>query len=231
MNEQAQQHRLTRSNRLTLLLIIGIPILIILLSSLMYWLAENRVVALDTVNNGTLITPPLQIDEIPLHDRFGNNIRYQQLDPVWTLLVVGDGGCDSRCEQLLYLTRQTHIASGKLMNDIRRAYLALDTEPVTDSRSLIWAEDSDRHLDVAEQPAKAGAFVKSNSELLQWRVNRSDWLALFADSAVDPLAENTVFLVDRRGWVMMHYQAADLETMTLSVLSKGIIKDMKRLLQ
>ncbi|QSP96452.1 hypothetical protein LPB19_04185 [Marinobacter salinisoli] len=75
-------------------------------------------------NNGTLIQPPVPVANFhletasgqPLAERFGPD----QSKARWMLMVVA-ADCDSKCEQLLYLTRQVNIALGKNANRVARA--------------------------------------------------------------------------------------------------------------
>jgi hypothetical protein len=54
---------------------------------------------------------------------------------------------------------------------------------------------------------------------------------LFSASDVNPFADNTFYVVDQHGWLMMHYQVQDTEQNTLNDLGKAVVRDMKRLLK
>ncbi len=59
MSEQRVDQEQTKKNRKVILGIFGIPALVLILSSLLYYLVESSVVDLGTVNNGELVVPPL----------------------------------------------------------------------------------------------------------------------------------------------------------------------------
>jgi hypothetical protein len=42
----------------------------------------------------------------------------------WTIAYVGDGACDERCRQALYLSRQSRIALNKDIDRVQRVFLA-----------------------------------------------------------------------------------------------------------
>ncbi|WP_372809977.1 hypothetical protein [Litorivivens sp.] len=195
------------SSKLVFSLIVGIPLLVIAFSSLLYMLANRDVVSLGTVNNGTLIQPPLQIDKLaPIH-RNGEPVAFNEIDSLWQFVVIGDGYCEANCEAMLYLTRQTHTALGKKMGRVGRMYLNTDKEFGAQLDQLL----IDEHEKLTSAFIDGAAFRASNLPL--------------GDEA------RGFYVVDPKGWVMMFYQLPDLEQETLTSMGKLVIKDMKRLLR
>lgn len=196
------------SSKLILSLIVGIPLLVIAFSSVLYQLANRDVIELGTVNNGTLIQPPVAIADLQPQHRNGEAVEFNLADSLWQFVVVGDADCDQHCEAMLYLTRQTHTALGKKMNRVGRMYLNL-------------SEDYSGALDkllIDEHEKLTSAFVdpRAYQQLKQ---------LVLEDEAMG------FYVVDPKGWIMMVYRLPNLEQDTLTSAGKLVIKDMKRLLR
>lgn len=104
------------SPRIKLLAIIALVVFPILLAWLMYLYGGN-LVTVNRTNNGELILPPkdfarLSVDSVAI------------LDGKWALLIPGSIDCDRTCQQLLYYTRQVHIALGKDADRLQRIYIS-----------------------------------------------------------------------------------------------------------
>lgn len=131
-------------NRMILLLIAGIPVMVILIATwLWYYVVQgdlDLVAALGTSNSGTLVQPPRELQDVDLVEGGALPFRYGELDPKWSFVIPGVASCDLICEKSLYTTRQIHIALGKEFNRIRRVYVsdtasadtALDITRLTD---------------------------------------------------------------------------------------------------
>lgn len=195
------------SSKVIFSLIIGIPLLVIAFSSLLYQMANRDVISLGTVNNGTLIQPPLDIAKLDPRHRNDETVQFNQPDSLWQFVVVGDGYCEQACEAMLYLTRQTHTALGKKMNRVGRMYL--NTSPA-------YSAELDQLL-INEHEKLTSVFIDDEA----YRNSRL------------PLSDEArgFYVVDPKGWVMMFYELPDLEQETLTSTGKLIIKDMKRLLR
>jgi len=83
-----------------------------------------------TTNQGTLIQPPIQVND---HDL--------ALRGKWAMLIPVKAECDDACERVLYLSRQVHIALGKDASRIQRVILTAETLS-TDFRDLLAREYS-----------------------------------------------------------------------------------------
>ena len=69
-----------------------------------------------TTNHGTLIQPPVQVNDDNL-----------VLPGKWVMLIPVKTECDNACERVLYLSRQVHISLGKDASRIRRVILTSDS--------------------------------------------------------------------------------------------------------
>ena len=196
------------SSKLIFSLIVGIPLLVIAFSTLLYQMANRDMIALGTVNNGELIQPPVAIAELKVRHRNDEAVEFNHADSLWQFVVVGDGYCEQNCEAMLYLTRQTHTALGKKMNRVGRMYMNLGSDYSAELDKLL----IDEHEKLTPIFADKTAYQQFSQLVL-------------GDEA------KGFYVVDPKGWIMMHYQLPDLEQDTLTSTGKLIIKDMKRLLR
>jgi len=211
----------TTNNRMVLLLISGIPLIMILAATwLWYFVARgdlDLVGMVGTANRGALVQPPRQLDDQTLRDDSGLNIKFADLQPRWAMVVPAAGGrCDEACENTLYVTRQIHLAMGKEYNRLRRLYVSTET---VESMQLAVRELSDgRTAPAADEFARYLATEHSGLQALT--VPAAGYGALFAEHTAD---SSTWYLVDPAGWIMMSYNN--------KVPYKDVIADLKFLLK
>jgi cytochrome oxidase Cu insertion factor (SCO1/SenC/PrrC family) len=199
-----------KKNRKVILAICGIPIAIILFSTALYFLVETKTVDLGTVNNGQLIVPPLEFSALSLTTLSGEKFDYSKPDPKWAYIVFGDKRCINACESMLYIARQSIIALAKKMSRVRLIYVT--TDGLIDETLQQRFDEEYRGLDIVS-------------------VKKSDIEKLFAESAIKPFKNNTFYVADPRGWLMMHYEIENTQQDTLNVLGKAVVRDMKRLIK
>jgi hypothetical protein len=198
------------SNRNVLIGIVGIPILVIVLSSVLYFLVNSKSVDLGTVNNGTLVQPPLALAEQSIFKLSGERFDYSKPEPKWAFVVFAGEQCDEECAPMLYTARQSITALGKRMGRVRLIYV---TTTATISEQLQTQFDTEyRGMDVVVMDSAA-------------------LVAFFADSDIDPLNGKQFFVADPRGWLMMQYQVEQSDQDSLNVLGKAVVRDMKRLIK
>ena len=191
-------------NRMTLLLIAGIPVIIILASSwLWYYVASGRldlVGAIGTANMGELLDPPVAIAELHAVDAAGRPFEAAGDRPLWRIVLLGGEDCGDPCRHLLYYTRQIHVAMGKYTNRIERVYLAAGTQP------------GDRPL---------GGLGEDYPELkvLYTSAPAAEALGRGAGDGTAP----AYFVMDPNGWIILSY-TADAD-------GKDIMADLKFLLK
>ena len=198
-----------RGKRL-LSLILGIPIVVILLSSAVYYLAKENIINFRTVNRGTLIHPPVQLGELHPQRIDGGEFLFNRAESRWVFMVVGGQDCVDACERMLYLTRQTHTALGKKVDRVERIYLAVDGPLSPSLRDFIEAEHSDMTV---------------------LYTDGTPFLSKLKNLEINPFDPRAFYLVDPMGWVMMYYRAGDTEQQTLTTLGKDVLKDMGRLIK
>ncbi|MEO1080862.1 MAG: hypothetical protein AAFY29_15000 [Pseudomonadota bacterium] len=206
------------SGRLTLLLIAGIPVIMILASTWMWYFVVNGnldlVGALGTANAGELVQPPRQLFQAGLRD--SNDAPYdasRRRGGTWTLVIPQrSAACDSACEARLFETRQIHQLLGKEMGRVRRAMVSpsrdvsLTAEALTDGRPL---------------PSDFQSYLTREQRGLAVLHGDADAIAgLFPELETAP---ESWYLMDPAGWVMMRYDA--------SVGYKDVISDLKFLIK
>lgn len=207
------------NNRMIVMLVAGLPLTMILGATWLWYFVVHGdldlVGSLGTSNQGSLIQPPRQITEVSLVQPDGSPYTYGSDEPRWTMLVPATGGrCDSACENMLYLTRQIHLALGKDFNRLRRVYASetipndtvLEFQQLSDERP---APDSFQQL-LYEEHQGMQALVLPPGGFQQ----------LFEEAADDA---STWYLVDPSGWIMMSYNR--------DINYKDVISDLKFLLK
>lgn len=214
----AEQAVTPGNGRMTLLLIAGIPVIVILASTWMwFYVASGKidlVGALGTSNNGELVQPPRSVPADAWRDENAQPFALAS-PPKWTLLVPHRGAvCSAACEQQLYATRQIHMSLGKELGRVQRLLvvdtaidgLRLSVDQLSDQRPL--PEDFARYLKTEQRGL---AVVQSTAGAFK---------TLFAE-AVD--APDSWYLMDPNGFVMMRYDP--------SVNYKDVISDLKFLIK
>jgi hypothetical protein len=107
-------------------------VLPLLLAFYMYYGTDWR--PLKRVNHGTLISParPLVVTSLkrePLTDPDPNAPRSAEpAEPKpfrdkWSIVYIGEGNCDERCRQALYVMRQTRLSLNNEMSRVERVFL------------------------------------------------------------------------------------------------------------
>jgi hypothetical protein len=208
-----------RKNRMMLLLIAGIPLIMVLAASWLWYFVVrgdlDLVGTLGTANRGTLVQPPRQLDEVELLGSAGHVFKYADMQPKWTMLVPVLGGeCAVSCERNLYITRQIHVAMGKSFSRLRRLYIADVSAEDTVMGVAMLSDDR-------PAPQVFTQFLSEGHRGTKSLMGASTALrGLFAEYLVDP---STWYLVDPAGWIMMSYNS--------DVPYKDVISDLKFLLK
>ncbi len=151
--------------------------------------------------HGSLIQPPRQLENASL---LKVNVDLTEQVPLygkWSMLFFVDGPCEVECEENLYRLRQIRLATGREMKRLQRIAIIDETESAQISTKLS-----------ANYPGQLYVSKKDLGE---------DFLQQFQGLGLDD--NNVIFLIDTRGFLMMHYPG-DTDP-------SGIIRDLKRLLR
>ena len=190
-----------RRNRTKLLLLIGL-FLIPPFAAWIAWQYLGSAGVQTTTNAGTLVSPARPLAIAGLVQGNGDTLTEDRLRGRWTYVMFARNGCDQRCQQQLYLTRQIRLGMNK---DVRRV-----------QRLLV--------LDSMPEDALAQRLTTEHEDLL-WAVGGSDAAPLrerFRGQGFAPDGAQC-FLVDPLGNLMMFYDP--------DVPAKGMIKDLRKLLK
>ena len=81
------------NNRMVLLLIAGIPVTVILVSTWLWWFVVrgdlDLVGMLGTANRGDLVQPPRQLEQASLYDSDGRVFELRDAEPRWAVFWYG----------------------------------------------------------------------------------------------------------------------------------------------
>jgi hypothetical protein len=76
------------------------------------------------VNHGELITPPRTLPLLELPSAIeAQPVPAELFRRKWSLVYIGDGGCDEACRRTLYVMRQTRLALNSQMTRVERVFL------------------------------------------------------------------------------------------------------------
>lgn len=166
-----------KTGRVKFLLIVAIAVVPIVVAYTMYFYLRDWAPA-ETTNEGELILPPLQIDDI-----MGTSTDQVPLGK-WALLVPTGVDCNDSCRQLLYLSRQVHTGLAKDATRVNRFLLVGGNDVSAATEAMIRSEYPGvrvRYVDEQRLRAALGAVVDK------------------------PLAGTYLFLMDPNGNIMMYY--------------------------
>lgn len=213
----AAERELTRG-RMTLLLIAGIPVIVILASTWMWYYVSSGeldvVGVLGTSNRGDLVQPPRLALDADWVDQNGEPFS-MSVPRRWSIVVPQHGtNCDANCEQRLYQTRQIHMALGKALGRVQRV-LVVDDD--VSALALTVPELSDQR----PMPDSFSEYLSTEQlGMTVWQASTESFGPMFREYLSQP---DSWYLMDPAGWVMMRYDN--------SVSYKDVISDMKFLIK
>jgi hypothetical protein len=79
----------------------------------------------DSSARGELIQPTRTLEITGLRNADGSPAGDQPLKDKWSIVYIGDGGCDEACKTALTYGRQSWIALGKDADRVRRVFLSI----------------------------------------------------------------------------------------------------------
>jgi hypothetical protein len=150
-----------------------------------------------SASKGALIEPARPLTVAGLRDPDGDAAPEGVLAGKWTLVYIGDGACDEACKRALVFGRQSRLALNNEMTRVQRVFLA--TGNCCDNAYLAAEHPGLIALDAASPEAQA--------LLAQFPAER----------------ENSLFIVDPLGNLMMRHDS--------SQTTKGLLSDLKKLLK
>ncbi len=191
----------TRTTKMKLAFLLLIAFVPITLASFAYRAATDAgMFSGETVNNGILINPPVDISEFALEDEQNDEVfltfdeRIADIpDPddyetaPWLILYVNNGSCGDSCRERVHLLRQMHVTLNKNMPRVRRYYVQSNMNAVDEALATHFREE------FPSMGIVQGEADKIAAALAPRQIN------------LDPNAQDIVFFVDPVGNVMMYY--------------------------
>ena len=150
-----------------------------------------------------------------LRDDEGRPVDPKSLEHHWTMVVPVTGTeCDDSCEQVLYETRQIHLAMGREFKRIRRALVS--PHPPGAMRLAVTTLSDGRPL-----PADFSTYLADEHRGMRaFQAAPGDITTLFPERLEEP---SSWYLVDPAGWIMMTYDS--------DIHYKDVMADLKFLLK
>lgn len=156
-----------------------------------------------SVAKGDLLEPARPLPEVSLPTPGGGMTGKDFLRGKWSMVYIGDGRCDERCRDALYLMRQSRIALNKDMDRVRRVF-------------LVAGDCCDEAFLGSEHPDLEVALLEGAEAM--------DLLAVFPIYDVMNVAEaGRIYLVDPLGNLVLSYPA--------DAPDKALLTDIKKLLR
>jgi hypothetical protein len=196
----ATRAQIRRGNRRQLWILVALFALPPIAAWLFYfnpqWLPQGR------SNHGELIDPSIALRPYALQTPQGEAFDWDLLRDRWTMTLLAEGHCDEHCIEQLIKVRQIRRALGANRQRIERL--------------LILLPDAAGNL---QQPSLAGLEGTRIAVAAG-----ADATALRAAFAAAPAIENSLFVIDPRGDLMMVH---DMTRIT----SKEVLQDLEKLLK
>ena len=175
---QGSAQQRTRMGRVRMLLVMLVCAAPVIASYFTYYVVKPQ----GSAAYGQLIDPQLPLPAVTATGADGTAIDMRSLKGQWLLVVVGKAGCDSVCEQHLYLQRQLRESLGREKERVDRVWL------VSDEAAL---------------PDRFGQALRGASVLRLPQAQLAQWLAPDAGHQLD----EHMYLVDPLGNWMMRFPA------------------------
>jgi hypothetical protein len=111
-----------RSRQRRTLLLIGLLFLLPVALAFYLYYGHGNWRPTETTNHGDLIVPPRALPVVTLRGPEGAASE-RRFDHSWSLIYVGDGSCDARCREALYVMRQVRLALNRDSDRVQRTFL------------------------------------------------------------------------------------------------------------
>jgi len=174
----AGEGRRTRSGRVRMLLVMLVCAAPVIASYFTYYVVKPQ----GRAGYGQLIDPQRPLPALSATTADGKPVDLRSLKGQWLLLVVAKSGCDTLCEQYLYLQRQLRESLGREKDRVDRIWLVSDDAP---------------------PPARLAEALKGATALRVPQAQLAQWLAPAEGHQLD----EHIYLVDPLGNWMMRFPA------------------------
>ncbi|MCL6414275.1 hypothetical protein MIB92_01305 [Aestuariirhabdus sp. Z084] len=179
-----------------MLVLFGLPYIVGL-----WWFYSGEMPELGTNNHGVLLNPSPHLAIDSVHDLKGQSIGQQQLNKKWVLLTFSTKVCNEACAKTLFHMRQIRRATGVEQGRVARLLIISPTV------------QQEYRQELERWP---GLQLSSSEQVSLQRLKKS------LESQLNSI-ENSIFIVDPRGDVILGYEA--------TTNPKDIVKDLLKLLK
>lgn len=160
-------------------------------------------VSSSTTNKGTLLNPPVALQELPLVD---NSKTLQALfdedaSKRWRLLVPVTAACGETCQQNLYTTRQVHVRLAQKAYRVERILVAVEELP----------------------PQLEQDLQKNHPNVVRVKTTKPQLIAWLGAKVPASRVTGEYYLVDQEGFAMMRYSVENT--------GQELLDDIKKLLK
>lgn len=159
-----------------------------------------------TMNKGVLLQQPVNFGGFSLNNMQHQTWNIEEQKSKWRWVITGKNGCDARCEEQLYMTRQAHIRLGEKAGRVERIFLVPDS---------------------ALQQGVAESLQRDHPHMTLLTLSDAEFQQLMTglDQQLPSTvtADTSVFLMDPGAWLMMAYQE--------SHQGGDLLDDIKRMLK
>lgn len=200
-----------RSNQIKLLILWLVPIGLMGIAGIAYYLVQTGQLELGSNNKGDLIRPPIQLSET--FEATGNQELADVWNGNWTMLVRTSGTCEEACKEALYISRQLHISLNQRADRVQRVMLI---DNFNGDPALLEFIDKEHHL--------LKLFVTDGAALSE--LDNAVAKTILETRTIPKSGEQAVvqfMIVDPNGWAMMAYHQGHE--------GKNILADLKHLLR
>jgi len=153
-------------------------------------------------NNGELVSPVIPLGQFSLPLKDGTTLTNADLSGNWSIMTV-TSNCEKACQETLFTMRQVRKAMG-VNRQVIKPLVLLQSPEALEALKLDLSKDFPQLAIVSSQNTSTQTFTT-------------------AFSSVTPEIENSIFMVDPYGNLMMVYPADSDQ--------KGMLDDFKRLLK
>ena len=190
-------------NKKRLLIIFALFFVPLAIAAIWYTLLPANYRPGSTTNNGNLIQPIYPVQAFSQKTKDGADYSGKDLETKWTLVHLVNDTCDEACSKWLYNTRQIRIALAEDMERVNRLTV-VDSIKVATQNNKMWESHPDMKVIIDDEKGTLGPQIRSTAD-------------------AQPYPENSVFLIDPLGNLMMHFPP-NLEP-------KKLMKDLEKLLK
>lgn len=210
MTSNPSETAVVRKNRIILILTFAAFILPALLAYLAhvtgFWQTRG------TVNQGILVTPPVDFDQIALKTENDGEVIVFDRGQQWWIAYLVPQNCEAACKNSLLEARQTQTATGPYQ---KRVSTLLIQHERSDPAAAQWARDN------------APSMVIARVAQSQWRQHLTH---LAIEKASDIANAGQIYLIDPMGAVFMTYPGQS-DPQEAIKQGKGMLKDLQRVLK